>query len=86
MCLFMAIMRYKLIEIEETVELDLAVSKGRRWDFVIESHQFVRGVKLNSQTLVVMEVVVFQKVFLSLRDSVPQIFVYNQCYPPREDL
>lgn len=79
-------MRYKLIEIGETVELHVTVSKGRRWDFVIESHQFVRVVKLNSQTLVVKEVVFFQTVFLSLRDSVPPIFVYNQCYSPREDL
>lgn len=77
-------MRYKLIEIGETVELDLTVSKGRRWDFVIDSHQFVRVVKLNSQTLVVKEVVDFQAVFL--RDSVPPIFVYNQCYSPREVL
>lgn len=58
----MAINVYKLIEIGETVELDLTVSKGRRWDFVIECHQFVRVVKLNSQTLVVKEVVVFHTV------------------------
>lgn len=35
-------MRYKVIGIGETVELHVTVSKGGRWDFVIESHQFVR--------------------------------------------